>query len=55
MRSHHKGVVDTHLEVGEREICKEITGFKIMFGSVIPLRNHHKEDSMVVMRLRVGA
>jgi hypothetical protein len=55
MRFHHKGVDDTHSEVGEKEIQKEATWFKIMLGSVIPTRNHRKEDLMVVTRLRVGA
>jgi hypothetical protein len=32
----HKGVDDIHSEVGEKEICKEATWFKIMLGSVIP-------------------
>jgi hypothetical protein len=55
MRSRHKGVDDIHLEVGEKEIRKVATWFKIMLGSVIPSRNHHKGDSMVITRLQVGA
>jgi hypothetical protein len=47
MMSHHKGVDDTHSKVGKKEIRKEATWFKIMFGSVVPSRSHHKEDSMV--------
>jgi hypothetical protein len=51
MRYRHKWVDDTHSEVGEKEIRKEATWFKILLGSVIPSRNHHKEESMVVKRL----
>jgi hypothetical protein len=55
MRSRHTGDDDTHSEVGEKEIHKEATWFKTMLGSIIQSRNYHKEDSMVVMILRVGA
>jgi hypothetical protein len=51
MRFHHKEVDDTHTDVGEKEIHKEATWFKILLGSIIPSRNPQKEDSMVVTRL----
>jgi hypothetical protein len=53
-RSCHKGVDDTHSEVGEKEISKEAAWFKTVLRSVIPSRNHHQGDSMVIKRLRVG-
>jgi hypothetical protein len=51
MRFRHKGVDNTHLEVEKKEIRKDATWFKILLGSIIPLRNHHVEDSRVVTRL----
>jgi hypothetical protein len=33
------------------EIRKTAIWFKILLGSVIPTKSHHKEDSMVVTRL----
>jgi hypothetical protein len=48
MRFCHKGIDDTHSEVGEEEIRKEAIWFKILLGQVILSRNNHIEDSMVV-------
>jgi hypothetical protein len=55
MRSRHKGIDDTHSEVGEKEIRKGATWFKILLGSVILTKSHHKKDLMMVTRLLVGA
>jgi hypothetical protein len=35
----------------EEKSTKKAIWFKILLGSVITTRNHHKEDLMVVMRL----
>jgi hypothetical protein len=48
MKFHHKGVHDTHSKVGEEDIRKVATWFKILLRHVIPSRDHHVEDSMVV-------
>jgi hypothetical protein len=37
------------LRVQEKEICKVATWFKTMLGSIIPSRNHHKGDLIVIM------